>query len=732
MNTVWDALGLWPVRALVAGGAVLLVGRLAIALTRQPARRVWVGTAAVVAALFAIPLSLIPGWVPLPVPAPAVAAGPSATDDSTPPDGSPAPVDVPAGAVDAVAATAIPPVDPPVEALSPVSVVEEAGPTVDTGERPTAEPAPAPAASPEPPAPATDWVVPAAWAYGLVVSAFLIRLALGHLALARLWRGAHPVPEWAAAVFRRLAGPVCPRAELRASARPVGPVCFGVVRPRVLIPAGLLATGDGPALRAVLAHELAHLGRRDPLAGWLLGLARAAYFVCPWVAGLRREVRLAQECLADADAARQAAGPADYAELLIRLARSRPAPLGAVGARGPSSELYRRVTMLLQRTDGVEPRCPRRWALAAGAGLTALAVLAAGLSVQPRPAAAAEPKKAAPVEKDAPKKDAPADPLKEALDQLKKDLKDDPAAVKMLEDLLRETQKAVPPAPPAPPRPGIPRVQPLDADREIDELQDLLRQQMEMLQKQLQGAGGLRGGFVLGPDGLRPLPGVGATRGGARLGVRVERPAEVLASQLDLPPGQGLVCVDVPAESVAGKAGIRPHDVLLELGGKPVPSDFPEFQKVLAEVKPDAAVDIVVMRKGKKETIKGVKLPEARPVADVPAPILPALPNFDVVPLPPPGVPPADPRFLPGRGGRAGVTVGPGETARVEQVNDAFTVFYTKGNVKITIAGTKDGATAKAESIEVDDNGKTHKAESIDKLPKEYQDLAKNALKAVK
>ena len=44
--------------------------------------------------------------------------------------------------------------------------------------------------------------------------------------------------------------------------------------------------------------------------------------------------------------------------------------------------------------------------------------------------------------------------------------------------------------------------------------------------------------------------------------------------------------------------------------------------------------------------------------------------------------------------------------------------------MKVTIAGTKEGGTAKAESIEVDDNGKTTKAESIDKLPKEYQEMA--------
>ena len=48
------------------------------------------------------------------------------------------------------------------------------------------------------------------------------------------------------------------------------------------------------------------------------------------------------------------------------------------------------------------------------------------------------------------------------------------------------------------------------------------------------------------------------------------------------------------------------------LNGKPVPSDMTDFQKLLKDIKPDAAVDAVVLRKGKKETIKGLKLPEAK------------------------------------------------------------------------------------------------------------------------
>src|SRR5262249_3599516 len=152
--------------------------------------------------------------------------------------------------------------------------------------------------------------------YSAVVGLLLVRLGGGQMALARLWRRSRSAPEWAERIFRRLAEPLCPRAQLRLSGRAAGPVCFGGFRPRRVVPATLLATGNEFALRAVLSHELGHLSRRDPLVGWLLGLARSVYFVWPWLGGLRREVRLAQEHLADADAAR-ASAPAEYAELLI-------------------------------------------------------------------------------------------------------------------------------------------------------------------------------------------------------------------------------------------------------------------------------------------------------------------------------------------------------------------------------------------------------------------------------
>lgn len=726
MTIPWEAVAIWPIRAALAGGIVLLAGRLAIALTRSPAGRARLGPAAVAAALLVIPLTLLPGWLPVTIATPVAAA--------------PAPEPPVASEPDVQPRDAGPRIPERSEVLPPVAGeprAPAAGATDPTPEAPQPPAlASAPAVAPGKPIP---WDRALLTAYGLIAGLFLVRLGIGHAILARRWRAARPAPEWAEAVFRGMAKETCPRARLRMTDR-TGPVCFGVLRPCVLVPASLLTSGDGPAVRAVFAHELGHLARRDPLAGWLLGLARAAYFVWPWLAGIRREVRLAQEYLADADAAR-ATGAADYAELLIRMTRSRAVPLGAAGVRDSSSELYRRVTMLLRTGGRVEGRSSRRWALAAGAGLTALAVLAAGLSVQPRPAGAAEPEKKAD-KKTAPKADTTT--LNDLIEKLKKDVGDDPEAIKRLEELRKSTEPAKPKAANTAPVPTVPPVQPfpvvppifdpaLPEDELLKELlqgQEQLLKQLEQMLGQVQG----QGGIMIGPGGIRPL---GVAAGGGRLGVRVEKPSDVLASQLDLPPGQGLVCVDVPADSTAGKAGLKPHDILLEVGGKVVPNDRDAFVRNLRDFKPDAPVDIVVLRKGHKETIKGVKLPEARE-PEVPAfPGLEALPRLEGFDLMPPG-PGARPQLLPQPvvprvDGPPALPVGPGETVRVEQVNDAFTVFFSKNGVKVTITGSKDAdGGAKAESIEVEDGGKTTKAESIDKLPKQYQDLAKSAMKAVK
>ena len=45
-----------------------------------------------------------------------------------------------------------------------------------------------------------------------------------------------------------------------------------------------------------------------------------------------------------------------------------------------------------------------------------------------------------------------------------------------------------------------------------------------------------------------------------------------------------------------------------------MPSNPEEFRKLVEGIKADTPVDAVVLRKGKKETIKGLSLPEAKAV----------------------------------------------------------------------------------------------------------------------
>jgi beta-lactamase regulating signal transducer with metallopeptidase domain len=752
MTLDWAALDSWPIRVAVIGGLVLLIGRLFLAVVRQPARRAWVGLMTVMAALAVIPASLLPGWVAVTVPTPqapvvATREGPSHLTPQPPSLGGKGEPEVPApGRVPNNSHHQSPPF-PPREGGSALPASASLGATGSTGLDRRTIGEPQQTASP------TDheYRPYLLAAYGLIAAGLLGRLVLGHFALARLWQSARPAPDWLEAVFRSQAAGTAPTAMLRVSDTAPGPVCFGVLRPRVLVPRDLAQAGDTVELRCVLAHELGHLQRRDPLAGWVLGLARCVYFIWPWVGGLRRQVRLAQEYLADAAAVRVARSPADYAELLIRLTRPRPAPLGAAGVRGSTSDLYRRVTMLLNPSRRVEPRCPRRWAVAVGGGLTALAILAAGLTVRPEAAVAQEKDKpAAKAKPPAPPPPTDAGSIKALIEKLKRTGAGDPEIQKQIEELEKELQKKpkpevpVRPVPPAPPvLPGFPGLirppigdDPLDLDqleKELVQQQEMLRKMLEGLVGQINGAAGNRGGVIVGgnlnvgPDGRVRVMRNNAVPGSGRLGAQVEKPTDALAAQLDLPNGQGLVCTNVPADSVAGKAGIRPHDILFEVNGKSVPNDVLQFIENLKDVKPDQAVDIVVLRKGKKETIKSVKLPASKVVVDDAFPAFPKGPfALDAIPVP------ALPNDLPAAPPAVGGVIGPGESLRVERVNDAFTVFYEKNGVKVTVTGSKEADGVKAEGIEVTDGSKTVKAESVDKLPKEYQALAEKALKSVK
>ena len=149
---------------------------------------------------------------------------------------------------------------------------------------------------------------------------------------------------------------------------------------------------------------------------------------------------------------------------------------------------------------------------------------------------------------------------------------------------------------------------PVDMNQRIRQMQEDAQKRIEEMQKR----GGFGGPLMVPPGFQQANPFARFNQGHARLGVVLEKPSPAMIDQLDLPKDQGVVLGDVTPDSAATKAGLKPHDILLELGGKPVSNDPNEFRKQVSEIKANTPVDAVILRKGKKESVKGISLPEAK------------------------------------------------------------------------------------------------------------------------
>lgn len=127
-------------------------------------------------------------------------------------------------------------------------------------------------------------------------------------------------PPWIAALCGELA------ARFRVTApsvvvhpeRVVPHLLYGLRRSYLVVPAALLDDRQGHLLELALAHELAHLRRRDPLARWLLAAVSAVWFFLPIGRLIGRPLERSQEVAADALALSTLGLPAAaYAQRLV-------------------------------------------------------------------------------------------------------------------------------------------------------------------------------------------------------------------------------------------------------------------------------------------------------------------------------------------------------------------------------------------------------------------------------
>jgi beta-lactamase regulating signal transducer with metallopeptidase domain/membrane-associated protease RseP (regulator of RpoE activity) len=732
--------GGWLLPGVLGGGLLLLLVAVLARFVRSPARRQRLADWGLAAALLAIVLSFGPRWLSVSLPSADV---PEPQPIATTPDPAPAPPPVlqaapelPADDGGPFVFAPVPEAAPPVLAAPAAPVVEQPAPAVAAPA--ISEPAPAVVAQAEP-----SWLDRVPWllgwlgaAHAAIACVLLGRWFLGHVGLWRLLRQGEPVPDAVAALCRSLCeGRPLPR--LLQSSRLRVPLSCGLLRPTILLPAPLCSRPTGSSLRWVLAHELTHLERRDVWSCFLFGLGEVVFYLVPWFWWLRRQARLCREYVADA-AAVQGSAAEDYAQFLLNLTAAPVAPAGALGVTGQTSDLFRRVAMLLGTSGAVEKRAPWLWSLGIGAGLLGLAALVAGVGLITDKARADEPDKKADVKKDEPKKEEPKkeEPKKE---EPKKDAFDP----------FADIDKLLPNPPPG-----------FDPDQ-----YKLMREQMKRVMEQMRKQMPAGGQFPIGPLGpgagfpIGPLGGAGGFAGGfgganrafnpfgqdtmdSRLGARIEKPTDALVDQLDLPKGQGVVIEQVTADSAAAKAGMKPNDILLELNGKAVSNDPAELAKALDAIKANTPVDAVVMRKGKKETIKGLSLPEAK------------APQFPGNRFGPGGI------NLPGAGGIGGIggaggigglPGGPGiggiggagggigglpgfpglpggangVMTTVFRSGDRFTARHQEGNLVINVTGTVSDGKATTKSINVQDGAVHEKYESVDKVPEQYRDKVK-------
>jgi beta-lactamase regulating signal transducer with metallopeptidase domain len=249
-------------------------------------------------------------------------------------------------------------------------------------ERPATEPAPMAAAPapvtsgfraataserlPEPAVPshAPVWPIAAVAAYALGALLQLTSLLTG-------WRAARRL-------VGQSSGPALPGFQVQQSPAVAVPVTLGVLSPRIVLPAAW-PTWPEAKLQAVLAHEAAHVRRRDPLIALAARVNRCVFWFHPLAWWLERKLAATAEQACDEAAVAAVGQTRAYAEVLLDMAeavRRRGGRLSWQGVAIDGAALERRIDRIL-RGDLARRTSRRRKAAVAVACAAAIFFVAA-------------------------------------------------------------------------------------------------------------------------------------------------------------------------------------------------------------------------------------------------------------------------------------------------------------------------------------------------------------------
>ncbi|NQU21293.1 MAG: hypothetical protein HQ567_08425 [Candidatus Nealsonbacteria bacterium] len=231
---------------------------------------------------------VLPGWAALPAPA-------ATQEYSTPgrtPSNSPAPAPGPNSSAPLESYPVVPPVEPAA--------------TQDVATSRTA----------------LSWQAWLAVAWLVGMAAALAPIGVGLLSLWRLRRRAEPISEgpWPDRIQRLAADMgISRRIVLLRSDRRAMPMQWGIVRPKLLLPAEAQQWSD-QRQQVVILHELAHVKRSDCLTQLTAQLAAAIFWFNPLVWVVLRRLRLEREAACDDMIIAAGCSPEDYADQLLAIA----------------------------------------------------------------------------------------------------------------------------------------------------------------------------------------------------------------------------------------------------------------------------------------------------------------------------------------------------------------------------------------------------------------------------
>ncbi len=224
-------------------------------------------------------------------------------------------------------------------------------------------------------------------AYFVCVFGMISRLTVGVWGGHKLWRSAVAVTD------TRLLGRLARQAEriglrlapaLAYCEQISVPVVVGIIRPAILLPSSLASGLSPDQLDSLIAHELAHLRRYDPLVNLLQRTVEAIVFFHPAVWFISRRIDVERENASDDIVLAAGWQRVAYADALVRMAElsdalrgSRSMPNAAVlAASGDNQSDFKRRVMRLLEHEPSGLRLTR-------AGVTALLAVVVALALSP-------------------------------------------------------------------------------------------------------------------------------------------------------------------------------------------------------------------------------------------------------------------------------------------------------------------------------------------------------------